>query len=320
MPADARQLQRVFGKTLVIAAAVSARRQPVLHAHTLCSLRSDAQEVETTDGKPQKKTDSTALDRMRRRAQSLVLRTVDGDSKVSLQDKPLLHYTDPGGITTDATLWAWGKTGRPLALAAIFYEKLPSDEEKWSCELTALAGEKLRVERHVGWQWTPAKSDVELQSVPSGPMPGETARLRGKQMNEIARRFAASETFSAERTDQLRLMPRALYRYADDEHGRIDGALYAFANGTNPEALLIVEARATSEGAAWHYALARLGAAQLEAMLDGIPVWQRPGVVRWDAKDPYYSVFGPDGKVFPIALDAEKARFGQGLPQPPLPD
>ena len=38
---------------------------------------------------------------------------------------------------------------------------------------------------------------------------------------------------------ELRLMPQPLYRYdADDEGGTFDGALFAFAQGTDPEILL----------------------------------------------------------------------------------
>lgn len=281
---------------------------PLLLAIGLCCIPAAAQEQEKpTKETPKKTADSIVLHRMRRRAQSLVLQTPVGAGRdgVPLQDEPLLHYSDPGGITTDATIWAWGKSGRPLALAAIFYEKLSPDTEKWSCELTTLADDTLRVKSKTGWQWRPSKSDITLQPAPGGPVPAETPRRRARQMNEIARRFSVSETFSAERTDQLRLMPRALYRYADTEHGLIDGALYAFANGTNPEVLLVIEARSRRDGAIWQYGFARLGAAQLQAMLDDKLVWQRPGVVRWDADEPYYSVFGPDGEVFPSTLDRE---------------
>lgn len=254
-----------------------------------------------------KTSESAALVRMRRRAHSLTLHKPGDGGKpmIPMQYRPLLHYSDPGGITTDATLWAWGKTGRPLALAAIFYEQLSPDMEKWSCELTSLADDKLLVESETGWRWTPEKSDVDWQHVPGAPPVGENQRQRGRQISEIARRFSVSETFSAERTDQLRLMPRPLYRYADPEHGLVDGALYAFASGTNPEALLLIEGRTTRERAAWHYGFARLGAAQLQATLNDKAVWQRPGIARWNSDAAYYSVFGPDGKVFPSRHDAD---------------
>jgi hypothetical protein len=301
-------MRRIDAQTLIAGVVAGYLRLALVIA--LCCLPAGAQESEkSADDTQRKSADSAALQGMRRRAQSLVMRRLgDADhAAVALQDEPLLHYSDPGGITTDATIWAWGKIGRPLALAAIFYEKLSPDTEKWSCELTALADDKLRVESKTGWQWTPQKSDIELRPAPGEPAPGETLRQRARQMNELARRFSVSETFSAERTDQLRLMPRALYRYSDNEHGVIDGALYAFAGGTNPEALLLVEARKTAEGAAWHFGFARLGAAQLQATLDDQLVWQRPGIVHWDADEPYYSVFGPDGEVFQSALSTEPA-------------
>lgn len=45
----------------------------------------------------------------------------------------------------------------------------------------------------------------------------------------------------------------------------IDAALFAFVEGTDPEALLLLEARTTEGGHAWHYALARLNSAGLRA-------------------------------------------------------
>lgn len=272
-----------------------------------CCLPAGAQEKSSASETPEKAADSTALEAMRRRARSLVVRKAGdaADATTPLQNEPLLHYSDPGGITTDATLWAWGKSGRPLALAAIFFEKLPSNLEKWSCELTALSDARISVESKAGWEWAPNRSDVDLKVVPDAPVPVDNGRQRSRQMNDIARRFTVSETFSAERTDQLRLMPRAVYRYSDPEDGLIDGALYAFASGTNPEALLLVEGRKTPENGAWHYAFARLGAAQLQATLGDTLVWRCPGIERWSADEPYYSVFGTDSEVFPSTLDPE---------------
>lgn len=301
-------MQRTLNALPLSLASGRSRRLLSVLAALACCLPADAEEAGKARPNAQDRAADLSLPRMRRRALSLTMRT-GGESEtvaVPLQAEPLLHYSDPGGITTDATIWAWGKTGRPLALCAIFYERKSAREEKWSCELTALADERQMVEATSGWKWTPVKSDVEFLPVPGAPAPSETARLRRRQMNEIAASFIVSETFNAERTDQLRLMPRSLYRYSDADHGLIDGALYAFANGTNPEALLIVECRSSdASAAAWKYGFARLGAAQLQAKLDETVVWQRPGVVRWDPREPYYSRFGPDGAVFPTTIDSE---------------
>jgi hypothetical protein len=59
----------------------------------------------------------------------------------------------------------------------------------------------------------------------------------------------------------------------------LDGALYTLANGTNPEILLFVEARAdpTDESrATWRFAVGRLSHAELHLHYDGKEVFAAP--------------------------------------------
>lgn len=264
----------------------------------------DAGSVEGAGG-AEKQSDADVaerLDSMRRRAKSLTCRIGDGDdtTPTELVDAPILHYSDPGGITTDGTIWAWGTVGRPVALASIFYERQATGD-KWSCELLSLHDGPLSVAAGAGWKWHPPRGEIQMQSLPNEPDASDQARRRSRQMKEIARRFEVSETFSAERTDQLRLMVRALHEYSDPDRGLLAGALYAYANGTNPEALVIIECRRPAKGeASWKYGFARLGAAQVQASLNGAQVWQCSGIERWNAADPYFSVFGPEAAVFRV--------------------
>jgi hypothetical protein len=261
---------------------------------------------QVSDGTVEKRAEETpkakaSIERMRRFAQTLTVSVAQGDGQelATIQERPILHYSDAGGITTDATIWAWGRAGRPVALAGIFFERMAPRNDKWNCELTALADESVTVEGRPGWKWGPAKSGVDVQPMPGAPTPADTAKRRARQMGELARSFSVSETFSAERTDQLRLMVHPLYRYGDCQPPLIDGALYAFANGTNPEALLLLECRETAGGQAeWCYGFARLGAAQLQARLNDATVWERPGIENWSSTDPYFSVFGDEAAVF----------------------
>jgi hypothetical protein len=57
----------------------------------------------------------------------------------------------------------------------------------------------------------------------------------------------------------LRLLPTPLYRYPTAKDGVIDGALFALMSnaGTDPEALLVVEARMEKGKARWEYAVGR---------------------------------------------------------------
>lgn len=242
------------------------------------------------------------MKRMQQRAASLKAWTGTGDTKeVEIVASALLRYSSPGGetATADGSVWAWGKDGRPVALAAIFFERLPKGDEKWSCELLSLSNEPLGVQARPGWKWTPARSGIRFLPVPDAPAVAENEAGRSREMKELARRFSATETFDEGKTDQLRLMIRALHRYANPEKGLIDGAIYAFAGGTNPEALLLLEARADSKGrAAWYFGFARMGAASCQAKLDDQVVWECLAIDGWDNRQPYYSMFGTDATVF----------------------
>ena len=103
-------------------------------------------------------------------------------------------------------------------------------------------------------------------------------------------------------------MIRALHRYADPEKGLIDGAIYAFAAGTNPEALLLLEARADDSGRGkWSFGVARMGAASCQAKLDDKVVWECPPIDVWDSREPYYSMFGTDATVFGSMTETDEA-------------
>jgi hypothetical protein len=54
------------------------------------------------------------------RAIAMVQTGEQGASEAELIDHPLLHYTDPARANDEGSLWAWGKTGRPLAMLELY--------------------------------------------------------------------------------------------------------------------------------------------------------------------------------------------------------
>ena len=149
-------------------------------------------------------------------------------------------------------LAVFGPAGRGLAIE-LNLENL----SQWSFEFVSLstglvesADDRLR--------WTPQKPGVVFQEIPGAPAPAgdEAARLR--QMHDLAKRFSATEFWDV--TSQhypLRLLPHPIDRYQDAASGLIDGAIFMFANGTNPEALLLIEASRRGNGPPkWTYAAA----------------------------------------------------------------
>jgi hypothetical protein len=97
---------------------------------------------------------------------------------------------------------------------------------------------------------------------------------------------------------ELRLLPQPLYRYKSTDPDVLDGALFAFVTsaGTDPEALLVIEARkpAAGGGPVWHYAAARFTDLNLWVRHKGQEVYTAPYVPHGLAKqDPQhrYRVF-----------------------------
>jgi hypothetical protein len=74
----------------------------------------------------------------------------------------------------------------------------------------------------------------------------------------------------------LRQLASPLHRYADESAGIVDGAIFAFANGTNPEVLLVLEAQAAKDSTLhWQYSLAQMTGGAVTVELDGKEVWQQ---------------------------------------------
>ena len=78
---------------------------------------------------------------------------------------------------------------------------------------------------------------------------------------------------------ELRLLPQPIHRYASQEEGLVDGALFVFAQGTDPETMLLFEARKNGENYEWQYACARVTWAPVNVVYQSKEVWN---VGYWD--------------------------------------
>ena len=232
--------------------------------------------------------------------------------------EPLHRWSDPTRDLSDGSLWAFGKVGRPIALvAAELYGGDPKVGPAWSCEFNSLAPGPILGESDRGFfrfpgehdpeparplRWTPTGPGVELTTFGDARPPGPTEAERLREMKGLAARFAAHEEGGGPPGDrpryELRLLPRPIHRYADPAAGLLDGAIFVLAYGTNPELLLLVEARkpASAAGAAawgYGYGFARLSTAAVSARLGGDEVWARPFAQVPDPESPYFFILTP---------------------------
>jgi hypothetical protein len=91
--------------------------------------------------------------------------------------------------------------------------------------------------------------------VPAAAAPADTPAQRRRQLRDLAAEFEVSVQSDQNRYE-LRVLSRPLYRYSQAEGGVLDGALFAFVEGTDPELILTIETQ--SDKPRWVFACGRL--------------------------------------------------------------
>lgn len=212
-----------------------------------------------------------------------------GKRKVELIDGARFRFSNPVTECYDATVWIWGRRGRPAALLTLSAERSGRNQPSyWAYELTSISPLELAVASQDGWKWTPEAAGLSFKPVPDAPSPADEERVRQRQMKDIARRFDAYGVYFGQRVD-LRVLPTPIHTYSDAAAGVLGGALFFIAGGTNPEVLLAIEA-AGEEGTPpqFNFAINRVSAGELHARLDGKEIWTSAGVVEATRRSPYF--------------------------------
>jgi hypothetical protein len=218
------------------------------------------------------------------------------DSTTPLPPQPVLRWRNVvRGQEGEAMMVVWAHDGRPIAMASLYpwQGKMCHEFDSLSRDHKLIARDKDKV------IWSPATAGVEFKDVPASPKPAKMAAERLRQMKAIAERFKAKMTgWLGDNSDQeeLRLLPRPLFRYdltnaKDRDPNLLDGALFAYAIGTDPEVVLVLEAVGTVEKADWQYALVRATSGGLEVKLDSEVVWTaKKGPANRDPTLPHFTM------------------------------
>ncbi|HET6422379.1 MAG TPA: hypothetical protein VFG20_01770 [Planctomycetaceae bacterium] len=212
--------------------------------------------------------------KMRQVAESFQISVKEEAVAAKLAAEPLFRYTDATRRLHESALWLWGTKGRPVAVMAIeFYPKQPKNTP-WLFEIVSLSAERIRAKHTTHLDWLAEKPGVAFRDLPDAGVPADRPTLRLAQMRQLMRRFTANETAVIEGRIELRPMANALHRYDDATLKVIDGAIFAFANGTNPEVFVLLEAQSVAGGPpTWKYSLAQMTGGSVAVSVDGNEVW-----------------------------------------------
>jgi len=181
------------------------------------------------------------------------------ENPLEQEPKSLLRWSNPGTGRVFGDVYVWTDRGRPEVVMSLFKAWQPANG--FHVELHSLTRGDISAEREGKPVWHPARPGVVLAAVPEAEPPADTPARRLVQMKAIAREFSIvlrdRRVSDSGENQTLRLLNQPLYRYelrGHDSKDLVDGALFAFALGTDPEIFLMLEAR----GAAWQYGLARM--------------------------------------------------------------
>ena len=124
--------------------------------------------------------------------------------------------------------------------------------------------------------WHPEKPGVQFQPIPAAGAPAETPTARLRQMKLMASQFSSTLLgWRGDNSDRevLRMLPQPLYRYESKRSDLLDGAVFAFVQGTDPESLLLIEAFKKDDGFEWQFAFALRTSGVLEGRHQDKIVW-----------------------------------------------
>ncbi len=202
------------------------------------------------------------------------------DQPLALHEPPVLRWSQPVRGGDDGALYVWLKDGAPAVVGTMFCWPHADGYRVVVNEFHSLLTEPLTALRDDAPAWTPREGGITWQPFKNAPPPAATAGLRLAQMRQLADRFRGENVDDSNGKQwELRLLRQPLFRHVASPASRQpedavrDGALFALASGTDPEILVLIEARATPEGTVWHWALARFSDRPLTAWLDDEQVW-----------------------------------------------
>jgi hypothetical protein len=202
---------------------------------------------------------------------------VDAEKKTKAQhnSKPIYVWTNPTRSDGQhGSVFVWTLRGRPVVIGSTFSH--PERGKRMLChEFHSLAEGTLLPERGPDQErWEP-KAKVAMLPLPGAPVPEASPARRLSQMRSLAREFTAHSIDYRKERWELRLLTQPLYRYEKPEGNVIDGALFAYVTsaGTDPEVVLVLEARKEADKAAWYYRAIRFSDSDLFVQHGGKEVW-----------------------------------------------
>lgn len=195
-----------------------------------------------------------------------------------LKTSPILRWTNPVKEGQDGAVFLWLRSQRPEVIGCCFTYPISGTVYR-KHQLHSLSTKPLSAKVDGAVVWQPREPGLKFAAIPKAKPPAKTAARQMIQMRQLARRFAVRIEDSDQQRSELRLMPTPLATYTPNNEECATGALFSFAQGTDPDAILVIENRLIGSVPTWTWAFARFHYDKLTATLDGQDVWSVRGEI-----------------------------------------
>lgn len=223
------------------------RRTGSLAVVSVCVVLLIASYASAQEKNESKEATKSVLDFGRQQASTYTVE-IDETRELKLENTAVLSWTNPIRKSKNGTVFVWTDEGRPAAIVCIY---MSSTSFRWQHEFQSLTPRPVRATQGDNIPWDTKEPGLEWIAYDGMKPPAKRASLRLGQMRAIASKFKAD----LQTGEHLRLLRQPIYRY---ETNKFDGAIFALAQGTNPELLVLVEVEDGEDAAKpWRYALAR---------------------------------------------------------------
>jgi len=214
----------------------------------------------------------------------------DGTTRAELMPEPVLKWSNPSAGEIHGNVYLWTVGGRPAVVGSIF--KWFSPHTHMSHEFHSLSEEPLRGKYPEQETWAADEPGLKFVAAPEMLSPAASKSQRLLQMREFARNCAGTKHERDNSLTKLRLLTQPIYRYEAPPAKVIDGALFTFVQGTDPELFLLLEARDEGDNQEWQFAVARMNSVGLDLRYREREVWKAEVLASSDVyrhKQPYTS-------------------------------
>jgi len=191
--------------------------------------------------------------------------------RAQLVAEPVLRWSNPPAGEVYGNVFLWTSGGRPAVVGSLF--KWFSPHTHMSHEFQSLAELPLRGRFDGKEVWVAKEPGLQFAALAGAPLPAGGKSQRLLQMREMTRDCAVTKRERDGSASELRLLTQPIYRYEVPQAGVIDGALFAFVQGTDPDVFLLLEARDSAGKPAWQFAATRMNSVALSLRHKDKEIW-----------------------------------------------